>query len=457
MVGSARVTRCHECGLISRTGPGETKVPAYRLDRDSAANLLADLPRGRILQVCDDAAALPSQDGRDFFTVDVNRLPDELKQTQPAAYDAALLNATVEQVADPVAFLRTIARAVRPGGTILVVAGAIDISLLAADALPAHAFTTATLLRLTQVAGLRSESCGLLRRGMDTPAADARLIATHRLSWLARAFRALLRRPVEVSSGLLELRVRVAETRPRAKLSIVMPVFNEARTFLDTFHRVHAASIDGVDRELIVVESNSTDGSRELVRSVAHLPGVRVIYQERPSGKGHAVRAGMAIADGDVLLIQDADSEYDVGDYDIVLEPLLRLSATFVLGSRHMGGRTWKIRQFANARSLAALLNFAHELFTALANWLYHSDMRDPATMYKVFRREAVAGMKFRRNRFDFDWELVCKLIRRGHVPVEVPINYRSRTYAEGKKVRFFRDPMTWLRTIVSSRFEPLA
>ena len=292
---------------------------------------------------------------------------------------------------------------------------------------------------------------------MDTPAADPRLIATHRLSWLARAFRALLRRPVEVSSGLLELRVRVAETRPRAKLSIVMPVFNEARTFLDTFHRVHAASVDGVDRELIVVESNSTDGSRELVRSVAHLPGVRVIYQERPSGKGHAVRAGMAIADGDVLLIQDADSEYDVGDYDIVLEPLLRLSATFVLGSRHMGGRTWKIRQFANARSLAALLNFAHELFTALANWLYHSDMRDPATMYKVFRREAVAGMKFRRNRFDFDWELVCKLIRRGHVPVEVPINYRSRTYAEGKKVRFFRDPMTWLRTIVSSRFEPLA
>jgi hypothetical protein len=122
-----------------------------------------------------------------------------------------------------------------------------------------------------------------------------------------------------------------------------------------------------------------------------------------------------------------------------------------------MGGRTWKIRQFANARALASVMNLAHQLFTALANWLYHSDMRDPTTMYKVFRREAVAGIRFRRNRFDFDWELVCKLIRRGHVPAEVPINYRSRSYAEGKKVRFFRDPITWLRTIIASRFEPLA
>jgi hypothetical protein len=165
----------------------------------------------------------------------------------------------------------------------------------------------------------------------------------------------------------------------------------------------------------------------------------------------------MAVAEGDVLLIQDADSEYDVGDYDIVLEPLLRLSATFVLGSRHMGGRTWKIRQFANARALAGIMNLAHQLFTALANWLYQADMRDPTTMYKVFRREAVAGLRFRRDRFDFDWELVCKLIRRGHLPAEVPINYRSRSYAEGKKVRFFSDPITWLRTIVASRFEPLA
>ena len=102
-------------------------------------------------------------------------------------------------------------------------------------------------------------------------------------------------------------------------------------------------------------------------------------------------------------------------------------------------------------------MNLAHESFTALANGLYGTELRDPTTMYKAFRRDAYEGIRFTRNRFDFDWELVCKLVRRGHVPVEVPVNYKSRSFAEGKKVRFFRDPVTWLETIVASRFEPLA
>src|SRR5205085_149782 len=174
----------------------------------------------------------------------------------------------------------------------------------------------------------------------------------------------------------------------RPKLSIVMPVFNEAATFPTTFDRVYDASIAGIDRELIVVESNSTDGSREQVRSIEGRTGVRVVYEDRPRGKGHAVRAGMAVATGDIILIQDADSEYDVADYDIVLEPLLRLSATFVLGSRHMGGRTWKIRQFGDYGFLATIMNLAHEFFTGLVNWLYSVETRDPTTMYKVFRRE---------------------------------------------------------------------
>jgi glycosyltransferase involved in cell wall biosynthesis len=236
-----------------------------------------------------------------------------------------------------------------------------------------------------------------------------------------------------------------------------MPVFNEARTFEETFARVHAVQVEGVDREIVIVESNSTDGSRELVQKIETRPGVTVIYEDRPQGKGHAVRAAIAASTGDFVLIQDADSEYDVGDYDIVLEPLLTLSATFVLGSRHMGGRTWKIRQFANQRALAYVMNLAHESFTALANGLYGTEMRDPTTMYKVFRRDAYEGIRFTRDRFDFDWELVCKLVRRGHLPVEVPVNYRSRSYSEGKKVRFFRDPLTWLETIVASRYEPLA
>jgi hypothetical protein len=364
------------------------------------------------------------------------------------------VNGAVEHVADPVALLRRVRAVVRPGGEIVIVASANNLLALRNDQLPAFAFSPATLLRLANAAGLRTDSCGLLARSLDAEPADERLASKVRRSRLTRMFSALLRRPVQVSSGLLAVRAIVAEPRQRAKLSIIMPVFNEATTFSETFQRVYQASIAGVDREIIVVESNSTDGSRELVRSIENLPGVRVLYEDRPSGKGHAVRAGMAVADGDILLVQDADSEYDVGDYDIVLEPLLRLTATFVLGSRHMGGRTWKIRQFANARLLAGAMNLAHQFFTGLVNWLYDTEMRDPTTMFKVFRRESIHGIQFRRDRFDFDFELVCKLLRRGHIPVEVPINYRSRSYAEGKKVRFFRDPITWLRTIIASRFE---
>jgi len=219
---------------------------------------------------------------------------------------------------------------------------------------------------------------------------------------------------------------------------------------------VYGAKLDGVDREIVIVESNSTDGSRDVVREVAALPGVRAIYEDRPQGKGHAVRAGIAASDGDLILIQDADSEYDVGDYDIVLSPLLNLSATFVLGSRHLGGRTWKIRKFTDQKAVSYVMNLAHESFTLLANGLYGTAMRDPTTMYKAFRREAFEGTRFTRDRFDFDWELVCKLVRRGHIPVEVPVNYWSRSFAEGKKVRFFGDPLTWLETIVACRFESL-
>jgi hypothetical protein len=455
VVGMSRMTRCHDCGLISRAGSPAAASPSFELDKDGAAAILAQLPQGRVLQIFHRRGGLPATDRQELVTVDLEQGAKALESVEPGSFDAAFVNASIEQVPDPVLLLRRVRSALRRDGVLLLVAGAGDVDSLRGDKLPSHSFTPATLLRLAQTAGFRTEACGLMERSIGTDAVDERLARPVHLPRLSRLFRAL-GRPVQVSSGLLELRATAADARPRPKLSVIMPVFNEAKTFMETFQRVHRAAIEGIDQELIIVESNSTDGSRELVRSVETLPGVRVLYEEQPSGKGHAVRAGMAMADGDILLIQDADSEYDVADYDIVLEPLLRLTTTFVLGSRHMGGRTWKIRQFANAKLLAAVMNLAHQFLTALVNWLYQVDTRDPTTMYKVFRRESVQDIKFRRDRFDFDFELVCKLIRRGHFPVEVPINYHSRSYAEGKKVRFFRDPLTWLPAIISSRFEPL-
>jgi SAM-dependent methyltransferase len=459
VVGRSRMTRCDECQLICRTDEGRhgAEAESYAIDDDSERALrtlvAGGAPRRKVLAIVDRGGphATLRQDPRlEVTTVS----GDEALAALPlAAFDAAFVNAAIEHV-DPLALLRRVRAALRPGGDLVVVVGG-DGAIRAAS-LPRYAFAAVPLTRATLEAGFRPRSCGMLSRSIETPARDERLSREHVPFEGAAQLADSLGRRVEVPSGLFCMHARAEPPPQRPKLSIIMPVFNEARTFEETFERVYAAHVAGVDREIVIVESNSTDGSRALVQKVEKRPGVVVLYEDRPQGKGHGVRAAIAASTGDLVLIQDADSEYDVGDYDIVIEPLLTLSATFVLGSRHMGGRTWKIRQFANQRALAYVMNLAHESFTALANGLYGTEMRDPTTMYKVFRRDAYEGIHFTRDRFDFDWELVCKLVRRGHVPVEVPVNYRSRSYAEGKKVRFFRDPLTWLETIVASRYEPL-
>jgi SAM-dependent methyltransferase len=462
VLGPSRMTRCDECQLVTRSDEGMPSVEAdsYALDDDSERAVRSMLAPGsaprKVLCVVDRGGTYARL--RDDARLELTVLTGEEALASPAflppaSFDAAFINGAIEH-ADPLALLRRVRAALRPGGDVVIVVG--DDPAIGGEPLPRHALSAVPLTRATLSAGFRPRSCGILSRSMETAVRDPRLsgerIPLQRAARFAEAFG----KRIEVPSGLLAMQAR-AETPPaRPKLSVVMPVFNEVATFAATFERVYAARVAGVDREIVLVESNSTDGTRDLVRKIEDRPGVRVLWEQKPQGKGHAVRAAIAASTGDFVLIQDADSEYDVGDYDIVLEPLLTLAATFVLGSRHMGGRTWKIRQFANQRFLAYVMNLAHESFTALANSLYGTEMRDPTTMYKVFRRDAYEGIRFTRDRFDFDWELVCKLVRRGHVPIEVPVNYRSRSYAEGKKVRFFRDPLTWLETIVASRFEPL-
>jgi len=454
------MTRCHDCGLISRTNGtsnhSDGDAQSYLLD-GAARRTLSDGLAGRLLQVVlGGEGRLRPETSLDAVTLTLPDKGEAIEGLEPGSFDSAFVNGAVEQVRDPVALLRRVRRALKPGGVLSLVVGSGDVARLPSEEalLPRHVYGPPTLLRLAIAAGFEPRTCGLVPRSIDGEV-DRRVdlpVPFLRLHRLLSAFG----HATGAESGLLELRARVASAARVPLLSVVMPVFNEARTFRDTFDRVAGWTMEGIDREIIVVESNSSDGSRELVQAVEGHPGVRVIYQDAPRGKGHAVRAGLEAAAGDIMLIQDADSEYDVADYDIVLEPLLRLSATFVLGSRHMGGRTWKIRQFGDYRFLAVVMNLTHEFFTWLVNRLYGAQTRDPTTMYKVFRRECVEGLVFRRDRFDFDFELVCKLIRRGHLPVEVPINYRARAFSQGKKVRFFRDPITWLRTIVASRFEPL-
>jgi glycosyltransferase involved in cell wall biosynthesis len=238
-------------------------------------------------------------------------------------------------------------------------------------------------------------------------------------------------------------------------LSVVVPIYNEAATVRTALDAIVAKEVPGWTLQLIFVESNSTDGTRELVRPYAAHPRVQLILEDRPRGKGHAVRTGFAHATGDVILIQDADLEYDLDDYDLLLAPLAAGRQSFVLGSRH-GQGGWAIRRFSDQPMQALLLNLGHWGFTLLLNITLGVWLRDPFTMYKVFRRDAIAGLTFECNRFDFDWELVIKLIRRGHRPIEIPVSYKSRSFKEGKKVSVFRDPLTWLWALARFRFKRL-
>ena len=239
-------------------------------------------------------------------------------------------------------------------------------------------------------------------------------------------------------------------------LSVIVPVYNEIGTLAPALDQLLKKSIPGITIEFIIIESNSTDGSRDVVLRYQDHPQVKLILEDRPRGKGHAVRAGLAAAKGDIILIQDADLEYDLDDYEELLTPIRSGRQHFVLGARH-GQGGWAIRKFSDQPLQALVLNLGHWGFTLLINASLGIWLRDPFTMYKVFRRDCLKGLTFECNRFDFDWELLIKLIRAGHRPIEIPVTYHSRSFKQGKKIRMFSDPITWLIAWAKARFGPLA
>lgn len=239
------------------------------------------------------------------------------------------------------------------------------------------------------------------------------------------------------------------------RLSVIVPAFNERATITPALDAITAKRIAGWEIEVIIIESNSTDGTREIVRGYAGRPGVKVLFEDKPRGKGHAVRFGLTHATGNVILIQDADLEYDLADYEALLVPLQAGTHDFVLGSRH-GGSRWFIREFQEQVLHAFVLNAGHWFFTALIDVSLGLTLRDPFTMYKVFRAECLNGLTLEANRFDFDWELLIKLVRKGYRPVEIPVRYNSRSFKEGKKVSMFRDPPNWIWAWAKYRFQRL-
>jgi glycosyltransferase involved in cell wall biosynthesis len=229
-----------------------------------------------------------------------------------------------------------------------------------------------------------------------------------------------------------------------------MPVYNEAKSVRIVIEEVLELHIDGIQINLIVVGGGSTDGTDEIILEFALIKNVTVLIQDKPRGKGNAVREGFKhIRDG-IVLIQDGDTEYRVDEYSKLLNPILDGRTDFVLGSRYTDS---PMRKFGRYGVRSSFMNIGHKFFTFLFNSLYNVKLDDPFTMFKVFRSHCISGLDFESNRFDFDYELLSKIVRRGYIPLEVPVTYVSRGFAEGKKIRIFRDPLTWLVALIKFKY----
>ncbi len=206
------------------------------------------------------------------------------------------------------------------------------------------------------------------------------------------------------------------------RLSVVIPVYNE-REWIETFlKRVGEVPIP---KEIIVVDDCSTDGTRDILRRLEQ-EDVRVIFQPVNRGKGAALREGFKHATGDVVIVQDADLEYDPAEYPRLIQPILDGKADVVFGSRFIG---------ESHRVLYFWHSVANRMLTTLSNMFTNLNLTDMETCYKVFRREVIQGLPLKSDRFGFEPEVTAKVARRGHRVYEVPISYSGRTYQEGKKI----------------------
>jgi glycosyltransferase involved in cell wall biosynthesis len=206
--------------------------------------------------------------------------------------------------------------------------------------------------------------------------------------------------------------------------------------------------------EVIVVESKSLDNTRKLLLEFARINPIILILQSEAKGKGNAVIEGLAKSTGEIIAIMDGDLEYNANDLLKLLAPINSGDASFVLGNRHVKGQPMRI--FPGHRIRSLYYNFGHLIFTGLFNFLYRTNLKDPATMWKVFLKSQVFGYQFTGQRFEFDWEVMAVLVRRKSKVLEIPISYMSRGKEEGKKIRSFQDPLRWLFWIIAYRLRCL-
>ena len=229
-----------------------------------------------------------------------------------------------------------------------------------------------------------------------------------------------------------------------AKLSVIVPAYNERNTIAESVRRARDVELP-IDHEVIIVDDGSTDGTRDIIRQLEDST-VRVVYRPQNGGKGSALRAGFEAADGDLIVCHDADLEYDPRDWVSMLRPLLEGNATIVYGSRFTGER----------RNMMYWHWLGNRFLSFVTNILYNTTISDMETCYKMMDATILKGLRLAASRFEIEPEVTAKLLRTGNRIYEVPIRYTGREVDEGKKISW-RDGFPALWTLIRLRFTPMS
>ncbi len=227
-------------------------------------------------------------------------------------------------------------------------------------------------------------------------------------------------------------------------LSILIPVFNEIRFLSALLEKVNAVDFCGLQKQIILVDDGSTDGTRDLLKRYEGQPPYTVLYHAHNQGKGAALRTAIQHASGEIIVIQDADLEYDPKDYPELIQLILDGKADVAYGSRLTAGKP--------VRAFNVLHYFGNKFLTFMTNILYNTTLTDMETCYKAFKAEFLKDVIIRSNRFDFEPEITAKVLKRGARLYEAPISYSGRNFDEGKKITW-RDGISALWTLVKYRF----
>ncbi len=223
------------------------------------------------------------------------------------------------------------------------------------------------------------------------------------------------------------------------KLSVIMPVYNEKNTIQEILRQVRAVEIP---KEIILVDDGSSDGTTEILSGMAKDDTIKVLYHDRNRGKGAAIRTGLPHATGELVIIQDADLEYDPRDYPALIQPIREGRARVVYGSRFLGPH----------KAMLFWHSVANNVLTLITNILYDTTLTDMETCYKLFESEIIQEIPIKARGFEFEPEITAKVLKRGHRIYEVPVSYAGREYHEGKKIKL-KDAIIALWSLIRYRF----